>query len=83
VKNFACQVNKKTTNSMDHVIGKKKSVFLIITGSMYQRINLSYKLKKSRKMFFKNNILSVKEKKKNKENMVAWKRNAQITTWLV
>jgi hypothetical protein len=68
---------------MDHVIGKKKSVFLIITGSMYQRINLSYKLKKSRKMFFKNNILSVKEKKKNKENMVAWKRNAQITTWLV
>jgi hypothetical protein len=55
---------------MDHVIGKKKSVFLIITGSMYQRINLSYKLKKSRKMFFKNNILSVKEKKKNKENMV-------------
>jgi len=68
---------------MDHVIGKKKSVFLIITGSMYQRINLSYNLKNSRKMFFKNNILSVKEKKKNKENMVAWKRNAQITTWLV
>jgi hypothetical protein len=58
-------------------------VFLIITGSMYQRINLSYNLKNSRKMFFKNNILSVKEKKKNKENMVAWKRNAQITTWLV
>jgi len=27
VENFACQVNKKTNNSMDHTIEKKNGIF--------------------------------------------------------